>query len=358
MNQKELIDFMGKEAPAHVFHSAAYYDTPDAPQMPLKGWRGADLIFDIDADHFDLPCQKHHDAWWCQDCDTRGKGHRPDQCPKCDSTRIQTLKWMCEECLSKSKEEAIKIIENFLVPDMGISKKELIVVFSGHRGYHIHSYSSELHNLGSQERREIVDYLSGTGIDFRYQGFVENTYGVPKGPDGKSPGWERKIATGIRHLFEHSSELGHIPGLRAKQIQLLQKDAKLISKQLSEHPARYITPKGVGQKTWFTIAQYVVESSAAIVDEPVTTDIHRLIRLPGSLHGKTGFLVKHLNVSSLDKFDPFTDAQVFSGSITIHVIDAPGFTLNGEQYPPMRDIKKELPLSAAMLLLCKGIAEL
>ncbi len=349
---------MGKEGPAHVFHSAAYYETPDAPQMPLKGWRGADLVFDIDADHFDLPCQKQHDSWWCLDCAYRDHGHRPDQCPKCNSTRINALKWMCEECLGKSKDEVIKIIENFLVPDMGISKKDMIVVFSGHRGYHIHSFSSEIHNLGSQERREIVDYISGTGIDFRYQGFVDNTYGIPKGPDSRFPGWERKIAEGIRYLFQNPEQLGHIPGLRTKQSQILQKEAESIYSQLIEEPARYTTPKGVGQKVWYIIAQFVVESSAAVVDEPVTTDIHRLIRLPGSLHGKTGFLVKHLDVSSLEDFDPFTQAQVFKGTATVQISDAPEFSLNGIYYPPMRDIKKELPLSAAMLLLCKGVAEI
>lgn len=349
---------MGKEGPAHVFHSAAYYQTPDAPQMPLKGWQGADLIFDIDADHFDLPCQKKHDSWECQDCHHRGRGHRPDQCSKCNSTRITSMKWMCEECLSKSKTEALNIIENFLIPDLGISKKEMALVFSGHRGYHIHSYTPELRPLGSQERREIVDYISGTGIDFRYHGFVENSYGVPKGPDLQSPGWEGKLAEGIHHLFQDPQQLGHIPGLRANQIRILQKDAKTISKQLAEHPTRYITPKGVGQKAWYTIAQYVVESYAAVVDEPVTTDIHRLIRLPGSLHGKTGFLVKHLDISDLESFDPFKHAQVFTGTTTVHISDAPEFTLSGDQYPPMRDIKKELPLSAAMLLLCKGVAEL
>jgi DNA primase small subunit len=358
MNPEELIGSMSKDGPAHVFHSAAYYDDPDAPQMPLKGWRGADLVFDIDADHFDLACQKQHDSWSCLDCDNRGHGHRADQCSRCNSTRIKAFKWMCEECLSKSKAETFKIIENFLVPDMGISKKDIMVVFSGHRGYHIHSFTPELHSLGSQERREIVDYISGTGIEFRYHGFVENNYGVPKGPDSQSPGWERKISEGIQRLFQNPEQLSHIPGLRANQIRALQNDAQSIYKQLTETPPRYITPKGVGQKAWYTITQYVVESYAAVVDEPVTTDIHRLIRLPGSLHGKTGFLVKKLDRASLEDFDPFNDAQVFSGTATVRVSDAPAFTLNGEHYPPMREIKKELPLSAAMLLLCKGVAEL
>ncbi|MPN32544.1 hypothetical protein SDC9_180023 [bioreactor metagenome] len=44
------------------------------------------------------------------------------------------------------------------------------------------------------------------------------------------------------------------------------------------------------------------------VDEPVTADIKRLIRLPGSLHGKTGLRVVPLSRTELDDFDPLTDA--------------------------------------------------
>ena len=357
-DKAELLQFMVKEGPAHCFYSAAYYDEPDAPQMPLKGWRGADLVFDIDADHFDLPCQQKHDAWKCSDCGHSGHGRRPEQCPSCNRTRCQELKWMCTECLDKAKEETIKIVEDFLIPDLGLARTDIMVVFSGHRGYHIHCFTPELHPLGSQERREIVDYLAGTGLAYHHHGFTDDSYGLPKGPDKRVPGWERKIAQGLLALFQDPQQLNRIPGLRANQARLLQENATQIHQSLAATPARYITPKGVGQKTWQVVTQHVIERLGAIVDEPVTTDIHRLIRLPGSLNGKTGFLVKRLDFTSLEAFDPFQDAQVFTGTTKLIVRDAPEFTVGGIQYPAMREIKKELPLSAAMMLLCKGVAEL
>jgi DNA primase small subunit len=265
---------------------------------------------------------------------------------------------MCGECLGKAKEETIKIIETFLIPDMGLARSDIMIVFSGHRGYHIHSFTSELHPLGSQERREIVDYLAGTGLALRHHGFSDDSYGLPQGPDPRVPGWERKIAQGLLALFEDPQQLKRIPGLRANQARLLQKNAPQIHQNLAATPARYITPKGIGQKTWRVVTQHVIETLGAIVDEPVTTDIHRLIRLPGSLNGKTGFLVKRLDAGALEDFDPFRHAQVFTGTAMLKVHDAPGFTVGGIQYPAMREIKKELPLSAAMLLLCKGVAEL
>jgi len=36
--------------PSHAYHSVAYYTHPNA-KMDKKGWLGADLVFDLDADH-------------------------------------------------------------------------------------------------------------------------------------------------------------------------------------------------------------------------------------------------------------------------------------------------------------------
>ncbi len=46
----------------------------------------------------------------------------------------------------------------------------------------------------------------------------------------------------------------------------------------------------------------------AEIDEPVTSDIKRLIRLPLSLHGKTGLKVTPMDREELTGFDPLRDA--------------------------------------------------
>src|SRR2546427_87125 len=43
-------------------------------------------------------------------------------------------------------------------------------------------------------------------------------------------------------------------------------------------------------------------------DEPVTSDIKRLIRMPHTLHGKTGLAVVPMNRAALDGFVPLRDA--------------------------------------------------
>ena len=47
----EVNNYLKKMAPAHSYHSVAYYEEPGSRAMIEKKWQGADLIFDLDADH-------------------------------------------------------------------------------------------------------------------------------------------------------------------------------------------------------------------------------------------------------------------------------------------------------------------
>ena len=50
---EELGAFMSTQIPSHSYYSTSYYRRPDAPTMEEKGWMGAELIFDLDADHLE-----------------------------------------------------------------------------------------------------------------------------------------------------------------------------------------------------------------------------------------------------------------------------------------------------------------
>ena len=52
-NPTEMRRFMIAQVPKHSYYSTAYYRRPNAPTMEEKGWMGADLIFDLDADHLE-----------------------------------------------------------------------------------------------------------------------------------------------------------------------------------------------------------------------------------------------------------------------------------------------------------------
>ena len=50
-SELEMSDYIKTLVPAHAFYSTAYYKIPQALTMMDKYWSGADLIFDLDADH-------------------------------------------------------------------------------------------------------------------------------------------------------------------------------------------------------------------------------------------------------------------------------------------------------------------
>ena len=115
--------------------------------------------------------------------------------------------------------------------------------------------------------------------------------------------------------------------------------------------------KGVGLSSWKTISQRAVLRKSARIDSVVTTDVHRLIRLPGTLNGHTGLMAMEIQREGFDEFDPFSESLAFQGKMKVKVKDCPEFELGQKHFGPFQDVEVELPSSAAMLLLCKRRAE-
>ncbi len=87
-NLNGLRNLLCEVKPSDVYHSCAYYENPEA-DMDKKGWLGADLVFDIDADHIPTSCDKVHDEWTCSKCGFSGKGVTPEICPACERPEIR-----------------------------------------------------------------------------------------------------------------------------------------------------------------------------------------------------------------------------------------------------------------------------
>ena len=93
-------------------------------------------------------------------------------------------------------------------------------------------------------------------------------------------------------------------------------------------------------------------------DEPVTADIKRLIRLPTSLHGKTGFQVVPMKRDELDEFDPFVQAvpEAFgSNEIPIRCSEPVEVSLKGIDYS-LDEGTNSVPEHVAVHLICRRLA--
>ena len=313
--EEELKAFLSSRVPTHAYYSSAYYDNPNAPTMEEKGWLGADLIFDLDADH--LP---------------------------------NAAKMSYPEMLEAIRLKIIHLYDDFLRSDFGFEEKAMRLVFSGGRGYHIHVFDERVWPLGSHERREIVDYITGKGLAvdslFRESAFDKKEFQghtrvktMIVAPTKEDPGWRGKIMRGINSLaakletltsdeaikfltsFEGVKDgdaanlyenlfkprqtkprvIRGVDRLREGQIEALSdRNRDLIIRLVKElQPVRIDEREGVS-------LDGIVQRGET--DEPVTSDIKRLIRMPSSLHGKTGLQVVPLSREAIDAFRPLRDA--------------------------------------------------
>jgi DNA primase small subunit len=243
-----------------------------------------------------------------------------------------------------------------LESDFGFSDKEVRVFFSGHRGYHVHVENEAVRTLDTMGRKEIVDYVTGLGLAILDR--------EQKGPRGKASqkfylgdfAWNKRIKQGMRKFILTASldDLKNI-GLQKANV-IFSKKELIIERCIDKGLWDSIPDVNVG--TWEKLARFVKEAESAKIDTVVTTDTHRLIRMNGTLHGKTGLKKVEFPAKSLDTFDPFKEAVAFKeGKVKVVVSDAPEFRLGGNVFGPYRGETVEVSTAAAVLLICKGRAE-
>ena len=287
---KEISDYLARVAPAHCYHSVAYYDDPGKNIMIEKQWRGADLIFDLDADH--LP-----------EMEDVKKGKIP-----------------FSKLMEFIKEQTYRLVFEVLIGDFGLKEDDLLITFSGGRGYHVHVRTPPVLTLPSGARRELADYMTGKGLNtsrilddagytievpVRGKGMERKNLGVEKLPRKNSKSWRGTIARQIHKILDKLRE--QTLEERKKTIKALgirinmgniKKDNEELFNKLSKSSKR-------------KLVRVALKEAAIYPDEPVTGDIHRLIRLPGSLHGGSGLRVTVITAKKLETFDPMKDAIAF-----------------------------------------------
>ncbi|MBN1859920.1 MAG: DNA primase catalytic subunit PriS [Candidatus Thermoplasmatota archaeon] len=332
---RELIKIFFKErTPQHAYYSSAYYQDPDAAKMQDKLWMGAELIFDLDSDH--LP---------------------------------NAEKMSYTESLREVKKEFIKLIEEFLLGDFGFNEKYMELYFSGGRGYHCHVKDPAILDLDSNERREIVDYITGRDLQdsiiFHEQATGRKSYGSHSFASGKSlkmptpdqEGWKGRISRGIIDLVNEIKNTDD-PEKKLKEYGVSARDAERLVADLSEERMRRIKDGLLDQSR--TIRKFFLNSAlrktavslgAGETDEPVTCDVKRLIRLPSSLHGKTGFKVVRIPIDAVRDFNPLRDAVVLPDDpVRIAVEKKVSLEMKGENFQ-LEQGEHQVPTYLAVFLI-------
>ena len=333
----EINNYLKKTAPAHSYHSVAYYEDPGSKLMAEKKWQGADLIFDLDADH--LP----------------------------EMEEVKKGKITFSKLMDYIREQTYRLVHDVLLGDFGLDEKDMLITFSGGRGYHVHVRTPSVLSLPSGARRELSDYMTGKGLNLdnilidagytkefaiRGKGIERKHLDVKKLPPSYSKGWSGIVSRKISSMFDNL-RLQQGEDLTNKLKELRLEKISINYKNSNEDIFNNLTKKH--QKNLVRIA---VKEAAIFPDEPVTGDVHRLIRLPGSLHGGSGLRVTTMTSKELEDFDPMKKAVAFGNkpvkirSIVKHPVSM------GDIAKLMPETIVEVPEKAAIYFMARKWANL
>lgn len=329
--------------PWHAYYSSAYYQKPDERLMADKGWLGAELVFDLDADH--LP-------------------------------EAHTMSF--KEQLAAVKVEFKKLLDEFLLGDFGFSEDDMFLTFSGGRGYHAHVLDPRVLSLDSRGRREVVDYVTGKSIADRRLiwtetrkhstgQFAQETKHLHF-PGADEPGWRGRVGRGVLQIVdevrtlpwdEAIARLTAYDGIGPKKAEAFLD--KVRDERRVERMREGYADQGTAIQHFLSIEAVqkgVIQLAEGETDEPVTADVKRLIRMPDSLHGKSGLRVVRLTMDELDDFDPLVDAVALPRDETDRVVAQKpvSFEVGGETFRLGENEPQDLPRFAAFFAVARRFA--
>jgi len=361
-DRKAFNRFLRSSVPFFVSYSNALYKFPERRPMQAKEFLGGDLVYEFDADDLPTDCKQSHDSWLCPSCGKAGKG-RQLKCDECGSpTKLE--EWFCPDCLDAAKHRVFALL-SFLEDDFGFTEG-IAINFSGRAGYHVHVRNEMVRQLSSEARVELIDYLTANGLNIFSHFQKEATFF--KCGSAAFGGWPQRILEKLGGVLEEGNVekiavMGNTTVAMAKR---LLKEKQLILTSIKE---RKVIPSIFGRvntksesksdRFWQHFLNSIVAGISPI-DRQTSVDLNKIVRVPETLHGQTGFVSASLGKDSLAKFNPFDDALAFSnqGTVKVFINKSPRIYLSGERFGPFEKQEAELPLNVAIFLLGRQSAEL
>lgn len=356
-NQDRFHWLLAHRPPHSVYYSTAYYRRPGELKMADKQWLGAELIFDLDADHLDAA-----------------------EKAKAEGTALSL-----SDQLRLVREQFKRLLDEFLFGDFGLSEDDVWLSFSGSRGYHAHVVEPRFLQLGARERREIVDYVTGKfpvargstlpDLDYLVERRAVDVEG--KGKFAKvtrreslapvtAPGWPGRLTRSLVANLEErvlsappKEALAYLVSLDGVGPDGARKFLERFDQAALDRLASGAIDQGpvVRRILHHLLRQWALPLAKGETDEPVTADTKRLIRLPGSLHGKSGLAALRLRRDDLDHFDPLRDAVAFGlEPVTVTARADVEMELAGERIAVKKGEPTPVPEAHAVFLCSRQMA--
>ena len=357
-----LNKYLVEKTPFFVSYSVGYYKFPDRRPMENKELFGADIVYEFDADDFDLPCKDEHDVWFCKACGEFGNGHK-DVCPNCQG-KTEITEWVCDKCLGHAKNETLRLMD-FLENDFNLDPKSFVVSFSGSKGYHLRVTDESIIPLSKSSRLQMMNYIQGKSLDLKQLGFEfkDKQWSCPSpkslGLSGKLLSFLKDYITKIP-IEQMISDL-NITKQKAtkiydnKEVILNKMDNNILWHSFSKDSKS-------DAKFWEDLLNLAISKICFRIDPMSSSDIYKIMRMPDTIHGGTGFLSSTIKTKEeLIKFNPLSDAVIFREDRTKRIeITRPinKFRLIEKEFGPYTIGEKiDLPEAVCVYLLLKGVAK-
>ena len=241
-------------------------------KLGKKGYLGHDLVIDID---------KH-----------------------LEGSRIDWLDDICEITDS---------LVNILIRTLGFKEEEIILEFSGNKGFHLLIKGRE--KLPVEDRRQIIEYLMGEKID-------RKNLEISKG------GWGKIFGDAVKRIALLSGDDKKANNKTLLSLGLPKVHAKKIGDLASDKTARDFLKEGrlnvLDAKSSNAIRDWILRSKKedfSTIDKKVTVDKNRILRVAGSVHQKSGLVCVPLELSDLS--DPqaiFEKLKVAGGTDEVELV--------------------------------------
>ena len=214
----------------------------DAITIHDTKWLGRELIFDLDANDYDL----------VRTCDCKGRS-------------------VCSSCWGLLQ-DAAKVIDETLKDDFGF--ENIHWVFTGGRGYHCWVTDDNTLKFSQKERLGIINHLQLIHNPLEEQR-------VEKIKNKDSLLYKRVYRLLLENFIKESPP---------KVLKMLKVKRNLALEQMkcsTHHDFSKFMSKSVNEETFF---ETLVKYRYPRIDHKVTIDTRRLIRVPGSIHFHTGLV--------------------------------------------------------------------
>jgi len=357
-SHKAFNHYLRTQPPFFVSYSAAYYKYPEKRPMENKEIYGSDLIYEFDSDDFDLPCHDKHNIWHCEKCNLSGVGNKKT-CPECEGP-VKVDEWTCDECLNKAKKETLRLVD-FLETDLKLDPNSFIISFSGSKGYHVRVTDSQITNLSKSARIQLTSYISADDLKLEELGFKYQNKQWFCPSSKQAYGWSKKILDYIKEVIGNYSEeqLQKTYNLTKKKAKVIFENKEVILNNL-EHNflwSNFISASNF----WNDFLDKAINDLRFKIDVQSSVDLYKIMRVPDTIHGGTGFLSTYIKtIDELKEYDSFKDPIVLGNKDykKIKILkQTPKFRIKDDIYGPyVGDEEIELPEEVCVFLILKGVA--